>query len=69
MAHHRGSAKKAISETVALNEAVNVAIRMTSEKDTLLIVTSDHTHTLTINGYPLRGSNIFGNGSSILYFS
>lgn len=60
MAHHRGKAKKAISETIAFDEAVGVAMEMTNEKDTLLIVTSDHGHSLTINGYPLRGSNIFG---------
>ncbi|XP_053608237.1 alkaline phosphatase-like isoform X2 [Plodia interpunctella] len=60
MAHHRGRAKLAIDEAAAMEEAVKVAAAMTDEKDTLLIVTSDHTHTLNINGYPPRGSNIFG---------
>ncbi|XP_013192280.1 alkaline phosphatase [Amyelois transitella] len=60
MAHHRGRAKLAISEAAAMEEAVKVAATMTDEEDTLLIVTSDHTHTLNINGYPARGSNIFG---------
>ncbi|KAM3958782.1 alkaline phosphatase [Aphomia sociella] len=60
MAHHRGRAKVAIEEAAAMEEAVRIAIDMTDEKDTLLIVTSDHTHTLNINGYPDRGSNIFG---------
>ncbi|XP_059045152.1 alkaline phosphatase, tissue-nonspecific isozyme-like isoform X2 [Achroia grisella] len=60
MAHHRGRAKVAIEESAAMEEAVRVAVAMTDEKDTLLIVTSDHTHTLNINGYPNRGSNIFG---------
>ncbi|KAF9823389.1 hypothetical protein SFRURICE_006602 [Spodoptera frugiperda] len=60
MAHHRGWAKVAVSETLAMEKAVQVAADMTDEEDTLLIVTSDHTHTLNINGYPNRGSSIFG---------
>ncbi|CAK1583040.1 unnamed protein product [Parnassius mnemosyne] len=60
MAHHRGRAKTAIDEAAAMERAVQLAINMTDEEDTLIIVTSDHTHTLTINGYPERGSSIFG---------
>ncbi|KAJ8719382.1 hypothetical protein PYW08_011557 [Mythimna loreyi] len=60
MAHHRGWAKTAVNEALAMEEAVQLAANMTSEEDTLLIVTSDHTHSLSINGYPDRGSSIFG---------
>ncbi|KAL0829060.1 hypothetical protein ABMA28_003926 [Loxostege sticticalis] len=60
MAHHRGRAKVAIDEAAAMEEAVRLAVEMTDEEDTLIIVTSDHTHTLSINGYPDRGSNVFG---------
>lgn len=59
MAHHRGRAKLAVDESAAMEDAVRVAASY-SDDETLLIVTSDHTHTLTINGYPERGSNIFG---------
>ncbi|XP_013162139.1 PREDICTED: alkaline phosphatase isoform X2 [Papilio xuthus] len=60
MAHHRGRAKTAVDETVAMERAVQLAVDMTSDEDTLIIVTSDHTHTLSINGYPDRGASIFG---------
>ncbi|KAJ0176286.1 hypothetical protein K1T71_008460 [Dendrolimus kikuchii] len=60
LAHHRGWAKRAVDETVAMENAVQLAMSMTDERDTLIIVTSDHTHTLSINGYPYRGTNIFG---------
>lgn len=60
--HHRGWAKRAISETVALEKSVDVAQRLLGHEadETLMIVTSDHSHTLSINGYPQKGSNIFG---------
>lgn len=60
MAHHRGRAKTAVDEAAAMEDAVKRTLELTDEKDTLLVVTSDHTHTLSINGYPFRGTNIFG---------
>ncbi|CAB3227872.1 unnamed protein product [Arctia plantaginis] len=59
LAHHNNWAKRAIIESAAMEEAVELAANMTDEADTLLIVTSDHQTTLSINGYPNRGSNIF----------
>ncbi|XP_004928146.3 alkaline phosphatase [Bombyx mori] len=59
MAHHRGWAKRAIDESAALEGAVRLAAAHTDPRDTLLVVTSDHTHTLSINGYPYRGTDIF----------
>jgi alkaline phosphatase len=59
-AHHSGNAFRAVSETVALSNAVRAAMEMTSDKDTLIIVTADHSHTMTFAGYPARGNPILG---------
>jgi alkaline phosphatase len=58
--HHAGNAYRALTDTIALSEAVAVAARLTDESDTLIIVTADHSHTLTMSGYPARGNPILG---------
>ncbi len=58
--HHASNAYRALTDTIALSEAVAVAQRLTDEADTLIIVTADHSHTLTISGYPVRGNPILG---------
>ncbi|GLK58067.1 alkaline phosphatase [Azotobacter vinelandii] len=59
-AHHAGNAYRALTDTVALSEAVEVAKRLTNDQDTLIVVTADHSHTFTIAGYPSRGNPILG---------
>ncbi|MGS0690951.1 alkaline phosphatase [Shewanella sp. 0m-4] len=59
-AHHAGNAARALHDTIALSEAVRVAMEKTSTKDTLLMVTADHSHVFTIAGYPTRGNPILG---------
>ncbi|KAB0791567.1 hypothetical protein PPYR_03367 [Photinus pyralis] len=58
-AHHSNLARFALGETDELDEAVAVALRETGT-DTLIIVTSDHAHPITLKGYPARGNDIFG---------
>ena len=59
-AHHEGTARRAMEETSELDDAVAYAVSVTNVEDTLIIVTSDHSHTLSISGYPTRGANILG---------
>lgn len=48
--HHVSLAADALNETVEFAEAVAAAAAMTDPKDTLIIVTADHSHGLTLNG-------------------
>lgn len=59
-AHHFGNAYRSLLDTVALADAVQVAVEATDPGDTLVMVTADHSHTLTISGYPQRGNPILG---------
>jgi alkaline phosphatase len=59
-AHHSGNAYRALTDAIALSEAVAVATSMTSVDDTLILVTADHSHTMTFAGYPVRGNAILG---------
>ncbi len=59
-AHHAGNAARALEDMVAFNEAIKKALELTEREDTLIVVTADHSHTLTINGYPKRGNPILG---------
>ena len=59
-AHHDGNAFRALDETIALSDAVRAAMSATSAEDTLIVVTADHSHTLNLVGYPVRGNPILG---------
>lgn len=59
-AHHLGNAYRALVDTVALAEAVAAAVALTDPAETLILVTADHSHTLTMAGYSVRGSPILG---------
>ena len=59
-AHHAGNAARALLDTIELSNAVRVARELTDSKDTLIIVTADHSHVFTLAGYPSRGNPILG---------
>uniref|UniRef100_A0A4W3GU41 Alkaline phosphatase n=1 Tax=Callorhinchus milii TaxID=7868 RepID=A0A4W3GU41_CALMI len=58
--HHEGKAKKALFEVVEFDKAIGKAGVLTSARDTLSVVTADHSHVFTFGGYTNRGNNIFG---------
>ncbi|XP_014671639.1 PREDICTED: alkaline phosphatase-like [Priapulus caudatus] len=60
-AHHDGQAYMATQEVLVLDDAVQVAMDMTNPSDTLLVVTADHSHVMTVAGYPKRGNPMFDN--------
>uniref|UniRef100_G1U4D3 Alkaline phosphatase n=1 Tax=Oryctolagus cuniculus TaxID=9986 RepID=G1U4D3_RABIT len=75
--HHEGNAFWALTEAVMFDSAIERAGQLTSEQDTLILVTADHSHVFTFGGYTGRGCCIFGlapdkaqdgkNYTSILY--
>jgi alkaline phosphatase len=59
-AHHAGNARRALRDTVEFSNAVRMALELTNPADTLIVVTADHSHVLTMAGYPVRGNDILG---------
>lgn len=55
-AHHLNRARIALDETAVLHRAVQVAKERTQVEDTLLVVTADHSHTMTYSGYAVSGA-------------
>lgn len=60
MAHHDNYARIALDETREFSKAIEVARNLTNINDTLIVVTADHSHTMTYNGYSERGADILG---------
>lgn len=60
LANHANNAKNALDDTVELDRCVEKTTTMVNKNETLIIVTADHSHGLTISGYPDRGNDILG---------
>ena len=66
---HATNAKRSLTDAVALDEAVKTALGKVDLSDTLIVVTADHDHTMTINGYSAKGNPVLdlvknGDGST-----
>jgi alkaline phosphatase len=59
-AHHVGNAYRALTDTIAFSDAIRAVAAMTDLRNTLILVTADHSHVMTISGYPARGNPILG---------
>jgi alkaline phosphatase len=52
--HHDTMAKYALDETIELSKAIKAALEKINLKETLVVVTSDHSHTMSYAGYAVR---------------
>lgn len=60
--HHDTMAHYALDETAEFSKAIQKAVDMTSASETLIAVTSDHAHTMSMAGYAKRSNYIFDFG-------
>ena len=51
---HGTNAKRALEDTVAFDNAIKTALAKVDLTNTLIVVTADHDHTMTINGYSAK---------------
>ena len=57
---HGTNAKRALQDTIAFDNAIKAALAKVDLKNTLVVVTADHDHTMAFNGYSHKGNNILG---------
>jgi len=60
MGSHAGNAYRALTETEEFSKAIAAVMAKVDMKDTLIIVTADHSHGLVISGYAARNDPILG---------
>ena len=62
---HGSNAKRALEDTLAMDKAIDTALAFMEKKDpglknTLVVVTADHDHSMAFNGYTKIGNPILG---------
>ena len=60
MGHHENWAARALKETLEFDVTIEATLESIDLEDTLVIVTADHSHTLSMTGYSYRNSDILG---------
>jgi len=63
---HETNGKRALIDTVAFDNAIKAAIAKVDLKNTLIVVTADHDHTLVLNGYAKRTGKTTSSEAGIL---
>ena len=58
--HHISNAYRALDELAEFSHAIDEVLKTIDLKDTLVLVTADHSHVFTMAGYPPRGNPILG---------
>ncbi|XP_049820469.1 alkaline phosphatase-like [Aethina tumida] len=65
-AHHYNNAYRALDETLAMETALLAALALVNPTETLIVVTADHSHVLTMGGQATpRGHPILGPDSKV----
>ena len=59
-AHHAGNAYRALRDAEQPDAAVGAALKAVDVRETLVLVTADHSHVFTMAGYPLRAPEELG---------
>lgn len=57
---HDTSAKRALEDTIAFDDAIKAALDNVDLSNTLIVVTADHDHSMAFNGYPKKGNPVLG---------
>ena len=60
LGHHDGNARTALTEGIEFDRAISKALSLVDLSETLIVVTADHSHTMTIGGYLGHEKNLLG---------
>ena len=62
---HGTNSKRALADTIALDDAIKAALGKVDLSNTLVVVTADHDHTIAFNGYSHLGNDILGKTTDV----
>ena len=62
---HGTNAKRALTDTIAFDDAIKAALGKVDLGNTLVVVTADHDHAIAFNGYSHLGNDILGKTTDV----